>query len=75
MPNNPFDMMQSMLRTGATPESVLNRLMQTDPRAAQIQRMTAGKSREEIYRMVCNMCQERGTTPQEVARSLGLKIK
>ena len=73
--NSPLNMMTSMLRTGMSPEAVFNRLLQSDPRAAQIQQMTAGKSREQIYQMVNNMCRERGTTPEAVARSLGYNGK
>lgn len=73
--NNPLNMMTSMLRTGMSPEAVFNRLLQSDPRAAQIQQMTAGKSREQLYQMVNNMCRERGTTPEAVARSLGYNGK
>lgn len=71
MMNNPMNMLTSMLRCGMSPEAAFNRLLQSDPRAAQIQRMTAGKSREQLYQMVNNMCRERGTTPEEVARQLG----
>lgn len=71
--SNPFVMMTSMLSSGMSPEAVFNRLLQSDPRAAQIQQMTAGKSREQIYQMVNNMCRERGTTPEAVARQLGYR--
>lgn len=71
--NNPFVMMTSMLSSGMSPEAVFNRLLQSDPRAAQIQQMTAGKSKEQIYQMVNNMCRERGTTPEAVARQLGYR--
>lgn len=73
--NSPLNMMTSMLRTGMSPDAVFNRLLQSDPRAAQIQQMTAGKSREQLYQMVNNMCRERGTTPEAVARSLGYNGK
>jgi len=43
-----------------------------DPRAAQAMQMIQGKSPQELRRMVENMCKERGTTPEAVARQLGL---
>ena len=70
--NNFMDMMGRMLRAGMQPSAVLNRLTQSrDPRIVQVQRMIEGKSPEQLYQMVNNMCKERGTTPEEVARQLG----
>lgn len=74
MMNNFLDMMGKMLRTGMQPEAIFNRLMQySDPRIAQVRQMVDGKNQQQLYQMVCNVCKERGTTPEEVARSLGLK--
>ncbi len=70
--NNIMHMMGRMLRAGMQPSAVFNRLIQSsDPRIAQVQRMIEGKSPEQLYQMVNNMCKERGTTPEEVARQLG----
>lgn len=74
--NNLLDMMGRMLRAGMQPTVVFNRLIQSsDPRIAQVQRMIEGKSSEQLYQMVNNMCKERGTTPEEVARQLGLPVR
>lgn len=74
--NNAIDVMMNMLRTGMQPSAVLTRLLQSsDPRIMQIQNMVQGKTQNELYQIVCNMCKERGTTPEEVARSLGLAAR
>ena len=74
--SNLLGMMTNMIRTGMQPEAVLNRIMQTgDPRIAQVRQMVEGKNQQQLYQMVCNMCKERGTTPEEVARSMGLPVR
>ena len=69
-----MNMMQliQMARGGGNPMQMLQSEAMRDPRAAQAMQMLQGKSPQEIRRMVENMCKERGTTPEAVARQLGL---
>lgn len=45
-----------------------------DPRAMQALNMLQGKSPAQLQQMAINMAQERGTTVEDVARSLGIQI-
>lgn len=74
MQANPVAQMMQLLQSGKNPEAVLQILAQNNPQARQFLQMTGGKSRTELQRMVENMCKERGTTVEEVARSLGIQI-
>lgn len=61
MNNSSVAMIQSMIRN--------------NPRARQFLQMFQNKTPQEKEQMVRNMCKERGTTPEDLARSLGLFIK
>ena len=71
---NPIMQMMQLLQSGKNPESILQILTQNNPQARQFMQMTKGKSRAELQHIVENMCKERGTTIDEVARSLGIQI-
>lgn len=72
--NNPVLMIAQLARMGRNPESILQSIVQQDPRVRQAMQMFQGKSTQEMEAMVRNMCKERGTTPEELARSLGLTL-
>ena len=46
-----------------------------NPLMMLVQTMMQGKSPDQVRQMVINMCRERGTTPEAVARSLGIRTK
>ena len=50
-------------------------MVRRDPRARQFLQMFQNKTPQEKEQMVRNMCKERGTTPEDLARSLGLTIR
>lgn len=60
-----------MMRSG-NPMQVLQGMAGRDPQIGQVMNMFRGKSPEQLRSMCENMCRERGTTPEEVAKSLGL---
>ena len=72
--NNPVLNVVGMIRSGKSPNYILQQLALSDPRVNQVKQMISGKSEQELYQMVCNMCKERGTTPEELARSIGFQI-
>lgn len=72
--NNPVLMIAQLARMGRDPRSIVQSMVQQDPRVRQAMQMFQGKSPQEMEAMVRNMCKERGTTPEELARSLGLML-
>lgn len=72
--NNPILQLAQLARGGGNVMQAMQNMAGQDKHAALALRMMAGKNKQQIYQMVCNMCKERGTTPEEVARSLGLPI-
>lgn len=72
---NSSNFMQAILsaaRSGGNPMAMLQQVAGRDPRAQQAMQMIRGKSPAELKRTVENMCRERGTTPEQVARQMGL---
>lgn len=70
--NNPMMAIMSAIRHGRNPNTILQQLAMQDPRVHQAQNIMAGKTPEQLRQICMNMCSERGTTPEEVARSLGI---
>lgn len=70
-----FNFMQlvQFARGGGNPLQMLQQAAGNDPRAAQAFQMLNGKSPAEWRQMAENMCRERGTTPDQVMRQLGIK--
>ena len=72
MTNDPMLALMSAVRSGRNPGSIFQQLAMSDPRVGQARQMMAGKTPEQLRRICMNMCSERGTTPEEVARCLGI---
>jgi len=64
--------MVQMVMNGGNPMTMLQQM--GDPRAMQALNMLQGKSPAQLQQMAINMAQERGTTVEDVARSLGIQI-
>lgn len=71
---NPVLSLLSAMKNGGNPQVLLRQMAQKDPRAAQAMKMMEGKSPAQLENMVRNMCAERHTSVEEVARSLGLQM-
>ena len=71
---NPLMQLGSMLAFGKTPEQALNVLAQQNPQVQQALKMLSGKNPAELEQIARNMAKERGTTIEDVARSLGVQI-
>lgn len=61
-------------RSGGNPMQLMQQMAMQDPRIAQAQQMIQGKSPQQLRQMAENMARERGTTVQDVARGLGIRI-
>lgn len=72
--NDPFGAILRHLQGGMTPDAVLNQMSRSDPRAAQALGMLKGKNAQQLRQMAENMARERGTSVEQIAQSLGLKI-
>ena len=64
--------MVQLAMSGGNPMNMLQQM--GDPRAMQALNMLQGKSPAQLQQMAMNMAKERGTTVEEVARSLGIQI-
>lgn len=73
-PINPMDMLRSAIANGINPISVMQQNLGGDPRMAQAMKMIQGKTPAELQQIATNMAKERGTTVEQIAQSLGIKI-
>lgn len=62
------------IQGGMSPDAVLDQMSRSDPRLAQARDMLRGKNADQLRTMAQNMARERGTTVEEIARGLGLKL-
>lgn len=72
--NNPMAQLMRMLQGGQNPMAVLDMLAQFNPQVKQVRDMMQGKSPAELEQMARNMARERGTTIEDIARSMGIQI-
>ena len=72
MMSNPFFQLANLARNGGNAMQMLQRMASQDPRAARAINLIQGKTPQQLQQIAINMAKERGTTPQEIARSLGL---
>ena len=63
-----------MMQRNNQSAAMIQSVVRNNPRARQFLQMFQNKTQQEKEQMVRNMCKERGTTPEEVARSLGLSL-
>ena len=74
MMNNPIMALVNAACSGGNPMQLMQQMAMQDPRIAQAQQMMQGKSPQQLRTMAENMARERGTTVQDVARGLGIRI-
>ena len=65
-------MILNQVMGGMNPVEALQKAGMMNPQIATALNVLNGKTPQQIQTIAENMCRERGTTPQEVARSLGL---
>ena len=64
----------AMLAYGKSPEQAVQILARQNPRVQQAMKMLSGKNPAELEQIARNMAKERGTTIEDIARSLGIQI-
>lgn len=72
--NNPLMQIGAMMAYGKSPQQALWTVAQQNPQIKQAMQMMNGKSPQQLEQMARNMAKERGTTIEDVARSLGVTI-
>ena len=72
--NNLFNSLLRNMQGGMNPNALLNQMARSDPRAAQALQMLQGKSSDQLRTMAENMARERGTSVEQIAQSLGIKL-
>ena len=72
--SNPLMNLGAFLQAGKTPQQALALIMQSNPQARQLAEMMRGKTPAQLEQMARNMARERGTTIEDVARSMGITI-
>lgn len=75
MGNNPVFALIQAMRSGGNPMALVKSMAQTDPRAAQALKIINGKNSQQLESIARNMCESVGTTPEQVARQLGIPMK
>lgn len=74
MMNNPAIQLLNMVRNGGNPMQLLQQMAGRNPQAAQVLQMVRGKNPQQLRSIAENMCRERGTSIEQVARQLGIQI-
>lgn len=74
MMQNLFGTLAKHIQSGLDPRTLLNQMAQNDPGVAQAMGMIRGKNEQQLRTMAQNMARERGTSVEQVAQSLGLKL-
>ena len=72
--NNPVTQIMQLMQAGKNPNAVLQILAQNNPQVRQVMGMINGKNPAQLEQMARNMAKERGTTIEDVARSMGIQI-
>lgn len=72
--NNPFMQIMGLLKAGKNPNAILQTMAMNDPQVRQVMQLMNGKSPAQLEQMARNMAKERGTTIEDIARSMGIQI-
>ena len=74
MPINPLQMLVTALNNGHDPRALMGQMIGQNPQIAQAMQMIQGKSPAELQQIAQNMARERGTTVEQIAQSLGIRM-
>ena len=72
--NDPFSAILQNLQGGMNPNALLGQMARSDPRAAQALQMLQGKNANQLRTMAENMAKERGTSVEQIAQALGIRL-
>lgn len=70
--NKQLQSMANRLKAGERFQQILMEFEPGDPRVIKFIEIARGKNGQQIAGIVCNMCKERGFTPQDLAQSYGV---
>ena len=70
--NNPLMALVSAMQSGANPMTLMQQMASSNPQIQQAMQMMQGKTPAQLEQLARNMARERGTTIEDVARSLGI---
>ena len=74
MMNNPLNILMNAARNGVNTDAMMRQMAASNPQVNQIVRLMQGKTPTELEQMARNMAKERGTTIEDIARSLGISV-
>lgn len=72
--NNPIAQIMQLMQVGKDPNAIMQILAQSNPQVRQVMQMMNGKSPAQLEQIARNMAKERGTTIEDIARSMGIQI-
>lgn len=67
---NPMQMLLQAAQTGTNPMQMLAQQAGNSPQLQQLQQICQGKTPQQLREIAENMCKERGTTYDQLARSM-----
>ena len=74
MMTNPLAVLMNAAKSGVNTNALFQQMAANNPQVNQIYQIMRGKSPAELEQIARNMARERGTTIEDVARSLGISI-
>lgn len=74
MMTNPLAVLMNAAKSGVNTNALFQQLAANNPQVNQVYQLMRNKSPAELEQIARNMARERGTTIEDVARSLGISI-
>lgn len=71
---NPMQMLMQAMQTGLNPMQMIQQQAGQNPQLQQLQQICQGKSPQQLREIAENMCRERGTTYDQMARSIAQQM-
>jgi hypothetical protein len=71
---NPLALLMNAAKSGANTNALFQQLAANNPQVNQVYQLMRSKSPAELEQIARNMARERGTTIEDIARSLGISI-
>lgn len=74
MQNNPLMMLMSTIRNGGNPQQLLKQMAGNNPQIQEVLNMAQAGNENGLKEMAMNLAKERGTSVEEIAKNLGIKL-
>ena len=72
MGNSPIGQLLNAIKSGGSPNAMIQQLLENHPQRQQLTQLIGGKSPDQIMKTAENMCRERGTSIEEVLKQFGI---